>query len=700
MALAIDVNVSNNYGDIGSANNWQLVSPSFSTAQANELLIAMVYFGFVSGGGPPYVSSLTGAGLTWTKVVAQASNNSDVGDCEIWKAFATSLLSNVTVTASLHPTTDASYGDGGCITVMSFTGADMTNGIGASNSNYNAGSTASNPSVSITTTAANSLVIGCGTCFQKNFNLTSSNFGSGQSPVNIFNNTTDNDTSWAQMTTNPVATSGTQVTLSVNVSMLPWIMAAVEVLAGSSGHTYQSNQSASLVTFASVAAKSDQKMLNSHPLQPAASFSRSAQKIAAAANMPLWFSTATKAITTLSSATTSLFAAGNNYVVGKYISVLSSTPSGNISKGFSKLPQASLLPVSAGLPKTTLKQHRSSTSLPIASASKGIAKLISAAAPLFQSSAVKSVSKILASVPAKAAATIQKMRSFSIQSSLSVFNATISAVKGAHVFFQNLSGSLANINAALLKQAAIFLSAVPPYPAATTLKGSTKTQKSTLLQSSARTQKSSGKSLSSQSQAFLARQTKNTAKSAFSSLTTLQAASNKNTNYALTAATATASALTGAGRFFFQSLAASLTTVSGQLSAQVHRFLPINVRRFLLAPFQRIWEILAKPHSWQLVPTPRYWMVTDAMLYTTKDPNSTEDFLFDWTLELNGDTIVSSVWSAPAGITVVSNSNISTLTTARISGGTLGQTYLVQNTVTLASGQIKTRGITISIQNS
>ena len=39
-----------------------------------------------------------------------------------------------------------------------------------------------------------------------------------------------------------------------------------------------------------------------------------------------------------------------------------------------------------------------------------------------------------------------------------------------------------------------------------------------------------------------------------------------------------------------------------------------------------------------------------------KDPNTLKDYTIDWTLWLNGDTIATSSWSVPAGITDFSDS--------------------------------------------
>ncbi len=126
----------------------------FSTTAGSELLLA-----FVSADGPsPGTNSVTGvsgAGLTWQLV---KRSNVQLGTAEIWRAFAPGTLSNVSVTATLSKSAASS------LTVVSMTGVDTsgTNGSGA------IGATASNngstgaPTISLTTTRANSWIFGVG----------------------------------------------------------------------------------------------------------------------------------------------------------------------------------------------------------------------------------------------------------------------------------------------------------------------------------------------------------------------------------------------------------------------------------------------------------------------------------------------------------------------------------------------------------
>lgn len=83
-----------------------------------------------------------------------------------------------------------------------------------------------------------------------------------------------------------------------------------------------------------------------------------------------------------------------------------------------------------------------------------------------------------------------------------------------------------------------------------------------------------------------------------------------------------------------------------------------------------------------------------------KDQNSTEDFPFNWAPELDGDTIATSAFSLPDGLTSVSTANTTTTTTIFVSGGTCDSLYRITNRVTTAGGRTwdKTIRILVSAQ--
>lgn len=84
-----------------------------------------------------------------------------------------------------------------------------------------------------------------------------------------------------------------------------------------------------------------------------------------------------------------------------------------------------------------------------------------------------------------------------------------------------------------------------------------------------------------------------------------------------------------------------------------------------------------------------------------KDPAATLRYAIDWTSRyLVDDTIILSTWSiAPdeSGLTVADTELDGNITTVRVTGGAAGSVYRVSNHITLASGDVDERAITIRI---
>jgi hypothetical protein len=80
-----------------------------------------------------------------------------------------------------------------------------------------------------------------------------------------------------------------------------------------------------------------------------------------------------------------------------------------------------------------------------------------------------------------------------------------------------------------------------------------------------------------------------------------------------------------------------------------------------------------------------------------KDPNAVLDYQVNWSTWLGADTIQSSSWVVPAGITKTSESNTTTTATVWLSGGTAGQEYLVVNRIVTVGGRTEDRGLRIVV---
>lgn len=82
-----------------------------------------------------------------------------------------------------------------------------------------------------------------------------------------------------------------------------------------------------------------------------------------------------------------------------------------------------------------------------------------------------------------------------------------------------------------------------------------------------------------------------------------------------------------------------------------------------------------------------------------KDPAATLDYGLDWSAWLEGDTIATSTWTIPAGLTTADDSNDTTTTTVWLGGGIAGTTYRVTNQITTAGGRTDERTIRITVSD-
>ncbi|WP_460597885.1 Ig-like domain-containing protein, partial [Geomonas sp. Red276] len=195
-SIVVDKTVYRDSSSTGSS----IASPTLTTTGAGRLLVAFVTGSAPSSGANTYVKTVTSSGtvLSWTKAAATAVQR---GYAEIWYAWAPASFSG-TVKATLNQSVSSRS-----ITVMAFTGtATGSAAIGA----VSGGNSASGaPNASLTTTKANSLVLGTGNDWS---GAVARTVGSGQKMVHQFLSPTS-DTYWVQMGS-PVASSGTSTTIN------------------------------------------------------------------------------------------------------------------------------------------------------------------------------------------------------------------------------------------------------------------------------------------------------------------------------------------------------------------------------------------------------------------------------------------------------------------------------------------------------
>ncbi len=80
------------------------------------------------------------------------------------------------------------------------------------------------------------------------------------------------------------------------------------------------------------------------------------------------------------------------------------------------------------------------------------------------------------------------------------------------------------------------------------------------------------------------------------------------------------------------------------------------------------------------------------------DPDAVLDYEIDWSAWLGTDTISSSTWTVPSGLTEDSSTNTTTTATIWLSGGTEGTRYEVVNHIVTAGGREEDRTIQIVVR--
>jgi Domain of unknown function (DUF4082)/Bacterial Ig domain len=198
-----------------------VTSPPFSTVAGNELVLAFISADYL-GGTNTSVTGVTGAGLTWVLV---GRTNVQAGSSEIWRAFAPSPLSNVTVTATMSQAVDS------MMAVVSFSNVDTsgTNGSGAIGATKSANSIGAAPTATLVTTANNSWVFGVGNDYD---NALARTPGANQVLLHQYFPPVG-DTYWVQRMLTPTAAAGTSVTLNdtaPTTDRFNWFIAEIKPL--------------------------------------------------------------------------------------------------------------------------------------------------------------------------------------------------------------------------------------------------------------------------------------------------------------------------------------------------------------------------------------------------------------------------------------------------------------------------------------
>jgi hypothetical protein len=87
------------------------------------------------------------------------------------------------------------------------------------------------------------------------------------------------------------------------------------------------------------------------------------------------------------------------------------------------------------------------------------------------------------------------------------------------------------------------------------------------------------------------------------------------------------------------------------------------------------------------------------MPWDAKDPNEVLDYDLDWYARLDGDTISTSTWTVPGGITKNSDSHGTTATKIWLSSGTTGSSYDITNRIVTAGGRTMDHTETLMVED-
>lgn len=88
------------------------------------------------------------------------------------------------------------------------------------------------------------------------------------------------------------------------------------------------------------------------------------------------------------------------------------------------------------------------------------------------------------------------------------------------------------------------------------------------------------------------------------------------------------------------------------------------------------------------------------MVVKYKDPNDKVRYFIDWSAFLDTDAISAVSWSSPVGITRSAETNTTSRTYARFSGGVIGEEYKVTCHITTAGGDEKDASFVIAIREA
>jgi hypothetical protein len=191
---------------------------TLSTTTPGEVLIALVGSDGPTTGANTQNITISGGGLTWTRVQRAATSR---GDSEIWTATAPAALTSAAITSTQSVTTVLGGPVNQSLLVIAFTNAS---GVGAS---AVASNVTTNATATLVAQAAGSLVFGVGNDFDRAVTRTA---GAGQTKLHEFLAPTG-DTFWMQSVNTATTATGQSITVNATAAGAAdqWNLAIVEI---------------------------------------------------------------------------------------------------------------------------------------------------------------------------------------------------------------------------------------------------------------------------------------------------------------------------------------------------------------------------------------------------------------------------------------------------------------------------------------
>lgn len=92
--------------------------------------------------------------------------------------------------------------------------------------------------------------------------------------------------------------------------------------------------------------------------------------------------------------------------------------------------------------------------------------------------------------------------------------------------------------------------------------------------------------------------------------------------------------------------------------------------------------------------------MSELLTWPDKDPTDVLDYSINWAGRLAGDTIVTSVFDVPAGLTKNADTNTNETSILWLAGGEAGNSYTITCTITTAAGRTWQQSVRLVVREN